>query len=349
MTAFLQLKQLTKTFGQQQVVKNLDLQVDEGEMITLLGPSGCGKTTVLRLIAGLEAPEGGEIWLKNCNITQLAPQHRDVGIVFQSYALFPHLNVAENVGFSLKMQGISPAEIQPKVAEALAMVELTGFESRRIDQLSGGQQQRVALARSLILKPSVLLFDEPLSNLDANLRRAMREKIRELQQQLNITAIYVTHDQAEAFAVSDRVVVMNQGEIVQQGKARELYERPNSRFIANFMGEASWFKAIKKGEKVQVGETELTFSHLSSAADGEGWLGIRPEAVKISQNRADGLPAELISATYMGAYWEVWMKWQGENLRLHLGLDAYQESQKNSGYYLSFKLNGVFLLPDNST
>ena len=235
---FLVLKNVTKSFGKATVIDNLNLSIKKGTMVTLLGPSGCGKTTVLRLVAGLENPTSGQIFIDGEDVTHNSIQQRDICIVFQSYALFPHMSIGDNVGYGLKMQGVPKAEREQRIKEALELVDLAGFEDRYVDQISGGQQQRVALARALILKPKVLLFDEPLSNLDANLRRSMREKIRELQQRLNITSLYVTHDQSEAFAVSDQVIVMDKGVIRQQDTAKNLYLQPNSLFLANFMGES---------------------------------------------------------------------------------------------------------------
>ena len=199
---FLVLKNITKAFGKAVVIDNLDLTIKRGTMVTLLGPSGCGKTTVLRLVAGLENPTSGQIFIDGEDVTKSSIQNRDICIVFQSYALFPHMSIGDNVGYGLKMQGIGKEEHAKRVKEALELVDLAGFEDRFVDQISGGQQQRVALARALVLKPKVLLFDEPLSNLDANLRRSMREKIRELQQRLGITSLYVTRYQTEACAVS---------------------------------------------------------------------------------------------------------------------------------------------------
>ena len=281
MQGYLRLENIHKSFGNTEVIKGFNLHLKQGSITTLLGPSGCGKTTILRLIAGLDLPTSGQIFLEDRDITQAAPQDRDIGIVFQSYALFPHLTVAENVSYSLKMQGFGKEEREVRVAEALALVELSGLEARMIDQLSGGQQQRVALARSLILKPKVLLFDEPLSNLDANLRRVMRENIRHLQQKLNITALYVTHDQAEAFAVSDEVIVMNKGEIVQQGSPQVLYRQPQNAFMAKFMGEVNLLPAEKQGNQLKIGECLLVVDEAQfPQADGLYTLGIRPEAVK---------------------------------------------------------------------
>lgn len=342
---FLVLKNVRKAFGENVVVDNLTLHITRGSMVTLLGPSGCGKTTVLRLIAGLESPDQGQILLAGEDITRQSVQQRDIGIVFQSYALFPHLSIGENIGYGLKMQGVSKTERRLRVEEVLDLVELNGFENRFVDQLSGGQQQRVALARALILKPKVLLFDEPLSNLDANLRRAMREKIRELQQRLNITAVYVTHDQTEAFAVSDQVVVMNKGKISQQGSAKQLYRQPNSRFIADFMGESSLFSAQRNGNVVQVGNFHFPFEHAEqfNVPNGACWLGIRPEAVTLRSVGEAELKCEITQAVYMGAYWELGLEWQGKPLRATLSPADYSEGASSA--YLHFNHSGLFLLP----
>ncbi|KPU02376.1 ferric transporter ATP-binding subunit, partial [Enterobacter cloacae subsp. cloacae] len=249
---FVELRNVTKRFGANTVIENINLAIPQGQMVTLLGPSGCGKTTVLRLVAGLEKPTEGQIYIDGEDVTHRSIQQRDICMVFQSYALFPHMSLGENVGYGLKMLGVSRPEIKSRVKEALAMVDLEGFEDRYVDQISGGQQQRVALARALILKPKVLLFDEPLSNLDANLRRSMRDKIRELQKQFNITSLYVTHDQSEAFAVSDTVLVMNKGNIMQIGSPQDLYRQPASRFMASFMGDANLFPARFSEDIVEI-------------------------------------------------------------------------------------------------
>lgn len=261
---FLVLKNVTKAFGKAVVIDNLDLSIKRGTMVTLLGPSGCGKTTVLRLVAGLESPTSGQIFIDGEDVTKSSIQNRDICIVFQSYALFPHMSIGDNVGYGLKMQGVSKEERAKRVKEALELVDLAGFEDRYVDQISGGQQQRVALARALVLKPKVLLFDEPLSNLDANLRRSMREKIRELQQRLGITSLYVTHDQTEAFAVSDEVIVMHKGKIMQKAPAKELYLRPNSLFLANFMGESSIFQGTLQQDQVTVNGYQFKLNNAAS-------------------------------------------------------------------------------------
>lgn len=238
--AELQIKGVRKRYGDVEVLKSIDLAVKNGEFISLLGPSGCGKTTTLRCIAGFEYPTEGNILFDRTDLTHVAPEKRDVGMVFQSYALFPHLTVYENLSFGLEMRDIPAAERDTRIGEVLKMVQLIGYEKRFPRELSGGQQQRVALARALVIEPSVLLLDEPLANLDASLRDDMRFFIRDLQQRVGITAIYVTHDQSEAIVMSDRIVVMFDGEIAQLGSPREIHDRPSSKRVAEFVGRSNF-------------------------------------------------------------------------------------------------------------
>jgi len=234
-----EFRNVVKRYGTTTAVIGVSFTVETGTLVTLLGPSGCGKTTTLRMIAGLELASEGRILIAGRDVTSLSATERDVSMVFQSYALFPHMSVLENVCYGLRRSGLSKEAANDGAREGLAQVGLAGYEARQPSELSGGQQQRVAVARALVLKPSVLLFDEPLSNLDARLRRQMREEIRELQQRLGLTVVYVTHDQQEAMAVSDRIIVMNAGRIEQQGTPRDLYERPATPFLARFMGESN--------------------------------------------------------------------------------------------------------------
>lgn len=341
---FLVLKNITKSFGKSVVIDNLDLTIKRGTMVTLLGPSGCGKTTVLRLVAGLENPTSGQIFIDGEDVTKSSIQNRDICIVFQSYALFPHMSIGDNVGYGLRMQGVSAEERKQRIKEALELVDLAGFEDRFVDQISGGQQQRVALARALVLKPKVLLFDEPLSNLDANLRRSMREKIRELQQRLGITSLYVTHDQTEAFAVSDEVIVMNKGKIMQKAPAKELYLRPNSLFLANFMGESSIFAGSVSGNQVSVNGYQFTLPNAAefSLADGECLIGIRPEAISLSAQGEESQRCQIKSAVYMGNHWEIVAEWGGQDLLINSKPENFDENAKQA--YISFAEHGVFLL-----
>lgn len=341
---FLVLKNVTKVFGKAVVIDNLDLSIKRGTMVTLLGPSGCGKTTVLRLVAGLESPTSGQIFIDGEDVTKSSIQNRDICIVFQSYALFPHMSIGDNVGYGLKMQGVSKEERAKRVKEALELVDLAGFEDRYVDQISGGQQQRVALARALVLKPKVLLFDEPLSNLDANLRRSMREKIRELQQRLGITSLYVTHDQTEAFAVSDEVIVMHKGKIMQKVPAKELYLRPNSLFLANFMGESSIFQGTLQQDQVTVNGYQFKLNNAAQfgLTDGACLVGIRPEAISFKETGEAAQRCSIKSAVYMGNHWEIVANWGGQDLLVNTNPEQFNPELKEA--YVHLAEHGVFLL-----
>jgi ABC-type Fe3+/spermidine/putrescine transport system ATPase subunit len=251
--SFLEIEHIRKSFGDHVVLDGIDAAVNEGETLVLLGPSGSGKTTLLRVLAGFETPDAGTVRVAGEDVTGLAPARRNFGMVFQHYALFPHLEVAENVAFGLAARGASAAERDSRVAEVLALVELEGFEDRAVHEISGGQQQRVALARALAPNPRVLLLDEPLSNLDPALRERTRRQLRSVLRSLGITAVWVTHEQQEAFDVSDRIALLDGGRLQQLGTADELYFRPSSRFVADFVGQASWLP----GRSVTGGEVEL--------------------------------------------------------------------------------------------
>lgn len=343
---FVVLKNVCKRFGDKTVIGNLDLEIKKGSLVTLLGPSGCGKTTVLRLVAGLEKPTSGQIFIDGEDVTNTSIQHRDICMVFQSYALFPHMSLHDNVAYGLKMLGLSKDEVNARVEEALKLVDLEGFGERYVDQISGGQQQRVALARALVLKPKVLLFDEPLSNLDANLRRNMRETIRELQQRFNITSLYVTHDQSEAFAVSDTVIVMKDGDIMQQGSPTELYKHPASMFMANFMGEANMFEGSFDGEFIDIHGYRLSADPdaVNGFMPGDYQLGVRPEAIQLSRSGEACQQCEIVSVAYMGAMYEVMVKWGEKELLLQLNATDFDKSYSDH-MYLTFNPSGIFLLP----
>lgn len=301
------LKNIAKHFGKVKVLDELDITFKAGKLTTLLGPSGCGKTTLLRLVSGLEAPTAGEILFGDDNVTKLSATHRDVGMVFQSYALFPHMSVEKNVAYGLNIIKCDQKTIGEMVNNALATVNLEGYQKRYPDELSGGQQQRVAVARALVLKPKVLLFDEPLSNIDSKLRRSMRDDIRKLQQQTGITSIYVTHDQAEALSVSDEVVVMREGVIEQHGPPRDLYRRPKSAFVANFIGESNIIDAtlVKHGDTftIQLGEATIELP-APNAVNREGAikLSLRPEMFMLKKegNPATEVAGSIIQSAYMG-------------------------------------------------
>ncbi len=287
-------------------VHDVALDIAPGSFVTLLGPSGCGKTTTLRMIAGFESPDEGEIYLGDEPINELTPNKRDTAMVFQSYALFPHYNVFDNVAYGLKLRKVPKNEIQERVTKILALVELSGMEQRMTNQLSGGQQQRVALARALVVEPGVLLFDEPLSNLDAKLRVQMRTEIRRIQQALGITAIYVTHDQSEAMAISDQIILMKSGVIAQMGSPTEIYYRPNSEFVADFIGECNFLHgtvAESGGGKtlVSLPAGKVPVATENSRKSGESCeIVLRPEAVQIADQGQ--LPCRVELSCFMGSY-----------------------------------------------
>jgi len=305
-----EFKNISKRYGTDSsaplVVKGISFEVKKGTLTTILGPSGCGKTTVLRMIAGLESPTSGQIMVAGKDVTTLGPADRNVSMMFQSYALFPHMNVVENVMYGLKMSGVAKDAARARASEALKNVGLVAYDERLPSELSGGQQQRVALARSLVLEPAVLLFDEPLSNLDARLRREMREEIRSLQQRLSLTVAYVTHDQSEALAVSDQIIVMNDGGIAQRGTPQDMYERPASEFVAGFMGEAMLFPGLAGQDgRVQLGP--LRIEPKQRVAAGAVKVAVRPEAWQIHRhNGADkvGVAAKLLKSAYLGSFFE---------------------------------------------
>jgi iron(III) transport system ATP-binding protein len=286
-------------------VKGISFTVEKGTLTTILGPSGCGKTTTLRMIAGLESPSSGQIIIAGKDVTTLGPAQRNVSLVFQSYALFPHMNVIENVAYGLTVSSMPKAQAHERARATLQSVGLVGFDTRLPSELSGGQQQRVAVARALVLEPAVLLFDEPLSNLDARLRRSMREEIRSLQQKLNLTVAYVTHDQSEALAVSDQIIVMDHGVIAQMGTPQQLYEQPTSEFVAGFMGEAMLFDgAVLESGEVQLGS--LRFTPRQAMTAGKVKVAVRPDAWSFQSDAAEGsqLTATVSKRAYLGNVFE---------------------------------------------
>lgn len=297
---------VTKAYGDVVAVRGLSFTVEPGALVTLLGPSGCGKTTTLRLIAGLEMATDGRILIGETDVSKLPATQRDVSMVFQSYALFPHMTVLENVAYGLVVSGQPKASAHQTAEEGLAQVGLKDFGARLPSELSGGQQQRVAVARALVLEPEVLLFDEPLSNLDAKLRRRVREEIRELQQSLGLTTVYVTHDQEEALAVSDRIIVMRDAEIAQEGSPRDLYEVPADRFVADFIGDANLVKgeieSVADGYAVvRLGNAKLRLPH-RNLPPGPANLAIRPESIQLAVIPAeDGISGTVTKAIYLGS------------------------------------------------
>jgi iron(III) transport system ATP-binding protein len=308
--------------GEIAAVHDVSLDVAPGELMTLLGPSGCGKTTTLRMIAGFQEPSAGEIWIGERDVTGTEANQRNIGFVFQNYALFPHLSVFENVAYGLKVQRMDSAEVRRAVTEVLALVGLASYERQMPHQLSGGEQQRVALARAIVIKPRVLLFDEPLSNLDAKLRTSMRGEIRDLQRRLGITAVYVTHDQEEAMAISDRIAVMNKGVIEQIGTAEELYRRPASVFVARFIGRSNLIEAVVTATSLD--RVELAIAGQPHAIQGAGanvkpgqtvLANVRPEAIAISPP-AGGLAGKVVTRTYLGEKMEYDVEVAGQRVQI---------------------------------
>lgn len=341
-----ELQQVTKRYGDASsalVVHGIDLKIPKGTLTTLLGPSGCGKTTTLRMMAGLEVPTSGKIFIDGRDVTALGPSQRDVSMVFQSYALFPHMNVMDNVAYGLLVQGVDKRLAHERAKATLALVGLSGFEARWPGEMSGGQQQRVAVARSLILEPSVMLFDEPLSNLDAALRRSMREDIRALQQRLALTVAYVTHDQSEAMAVSDQIVVMDRGRIAQQGSPRELYEAPANAFVADFMGEAMILDA-EVGADARAHLGLLSAPVRQTIEPGRVKVAVRPQAWQVCDSGATGLAGEVQHSAYLGAVLEL-------RVRTELGDIFVVSSQVNAPWGVGTQVvlqwgdQGVSVLP----
>jgi putative spermidine/putrescine transport system ATP-binding protein len=309
--ARLQLTGLTKMYGDFRAVSDVNLDIGQGELMVLLGPSGCGKTTTLRMIAGFVAPTAGEIRLGSNDITRQPPWKRNTGLVFQSYALFPHLSVADNVAFGLRMRKLSPSEIATKLTEALRLVRLEGLANRLPRELSGGQQQRVALARALVIEPDILLLDEPLSNLDAKLRHEVRVEIRELQKKLGLTTVMVTHDQEEALTMADRLVVMSNGRVQQVGSQRDLYENPANTFVAGFVGRTNFLRGRVEGGVFR-SESGLGIICGQGAAAHGRTLAIRPERLSLATAPVDGadncFPGIVEFASYLGGVLEYYVR-----------------------------------------
>jgi iron(III) transport system ATP-binding protein len=353
----LRLVNLSKRFGKTVAVQDLNLEIQDGEIMTLLGPSGCGKTTTLRCIAGLLRPDEGEIYLGEKRVTDRPPEGRGVGLVFQNYALWPHMTVYENLAFGLQLRKVSKEETRKRIGEALAMVRLSGFEERYPRQLSGGQQQRVALARALVIEPSLLLLDEPLSNLDAQLREEMRFEIRELQKKLGITSVYVTHDQAEALVLSDRIAILHEGRLIQVGSPEDIYNRPGNRFVAGFIGLTSFVEgAIARFDDVRGHVIVKTQDNLEIRARASGLnpdqkvtLAIRPEHIEICEDEAvphspeiNLLEGKVMRGAYLGDIIDYRIRVADWVLRAHTGTDRVLNPDKR--VWIAFSPDRVTLI-----
>ena len=345
------LENVTKIFRQPdtgkdfKAVDNVNLEVQPGEMVTLLGPSGCGKTTTLRMISGFEYPTSGSIFIGDADVARLPPNKRGLSMVFQSYALFPHMNIWENIAYGLRVAKLPRDEIISRTNAVITMMQLNGMERRFPNQISGGQQQRVALARAVVIEPKVLLFDEPLSNLDAKLRETMRDELRDMQKRLGITSLYVTHDQSEAMAISDRIVIMNGGHLIQMGTPEEIYKYPNCRFVANFIGKANFLpcsvSSVSGGvTEVRVGERRMCLSDPGPVLFAPGQdctLCFRPESVRMSRS-GDGLPGTVTRRTYFGSR----VEYEAETAGITVTIEGY-----NIAGYEDFNVGDkVMLSPD---
>ena len=341
---------VTKKFNETIAVDNISCSFEPGTLTTILGPSGCGKTTSLRLIAGLERATQGSIFIDDEDVTLLPATDRDVSMVFQSYALFPHMSVVENVSYGLKMINVPKEEYIQKSFETLKLVGLENYEKRMPSELSGGQQQRVAVARAIVLKPKVLLFDEPLSNLDAKLRRQVREDIRELQQELGVTTIYVTHDQEEALAISDKVIVMNNAVIAQQGKPKDLYNNPKTTFVANFIGDANIVKAQietrnKNDYGINFGGIQMKISSNIDLKDSVS-IALRPETIEIIKEKTNNcMAAKIINASYVGSCYQYVVSSSVGELFI-VSNETVNHFKLNEEVFITFDESGITILED---
>ncbi|MGX1740246.1 ABC transporter ATP-binding protein [Bosea sp. NPDC055353] len=347
--ASVEFRNVSMRYGAVTAVDNINFTIEAGKLVTLLGPSGCGKTTTLRMIAGLEIASDGQILIGGKDVTKLSAADRDVSMVFQSYALFPHMSVLDNAAYGPTVKGLGKEQAKQMALEKLALVGLKGFENRYPSELSGGQQQRVAVARALVLEPQVLLFDEPLSNLDAKLRRRVREEIRELQQDLNLTVAYVTHDQEEALAVSDRIIVMSNARIAQEGAPRDLYEQPSNAFVADFIGDANLIDVTVKAVTDDRADVAIGSATVNLPARGIGAgpakVAIRPEALLLGEPGLGGsLPGAVRKCAYLGNHLDIMVETEvGELFVVQYG--GREMLAPGTAVSVSFAQSGVTLIP----
>ena len=330
-------RSLTKSYNGVEVVKGIDFWVKKNQFLTILGPSGCGKTTTLRMLAGFERPTSGQIFFENNEITDLPPYKRQINTVFQKYALFPHMNIYENIAFGLRINKVSEKEVQKKVAKMLELVNLNGFETRKVNSLSGGQQQRIAIARALVNEPKVLLLDEPLGALDLKLRKDMQIELKNMQEELGMTFIYVTHDQEEALTMSDKIIIMNQGEIQQIGSPIDIYNEPENAFVADFIGESNIMEGIMhRDELVSFADREFKCVDTGFNQNEPVDVVIRPEDIKVV-SEADGRIKGIVKAVvFKGVHYEMIIKEAQREWMVH----STQMSEEGSAV-------GLMILPDD--
>lgn len=360
----IKIDNVNKKYGENTVVNNLNMEIKKGEFLTLLGPSGCGKTTTLRMIAGFETPTNGNIYVEGQEIQNTEPYDREVNTVFQNYALFPHMNIYDNVAFGLSIKRVKKEEIKKRVMEMLDLVQLIGYENRKPDQLSGGQKQRVAIARALINRPKVLLLDEPLGALDLKLRKQMQFELKRLQRKLGITFIYVTHDQEEALTMSDRIAIMYGGNLEQIGTPREIYERPVSKFVADFIGESNIFYGVTSVNESNTASIKVENGEVSVISDNLKeneiiYVLVRPEDIKIANNQVEGFTVEGIikEHVYIGNVsktiislpegMEIKMNTSTKNNLLEVGSKVYVYWEKEDAVVIKSPSQDIFQGIDN--
>ncbi len=344
------IKNLTKSFGSSQVLKEFNEVFRDGEFVTLLGPSGCGKTTMLRMIAGFEIPTTGEIWIDDKLVsggkTFLPPEKRDIGMVFQSYAVWPHMNVFDNVAYPLQIKHVKREEIRTRVDKILETVHLSRYADRLPNQLSGGQQQRIALARALVAEPNLLLLDEPLSNLDAKLRESMRFEIKDITKSLGISVVYVTHDQTEAMAMSDRIFLINNGIVQQSGTPDEIYNHPANQFVADFLGKVDFFKGVAENGTIHLSEWEADLQYPKMEQSGNIEVAIRPENIRISKE-SDGIMGKLEKLYYLGDETDCRVR-VGKAL-VRVITDGFSHREFREGDTVSLDIREFIVFPDDGS
>jgi len=351
MSIDVKIKNVTKKYGDFKAVNNVSIDIKQGELFTLLGPSGCGKTTLLRMIAGFNSVDGGEIYFGDKLINDEPAYLRDIGMVFQNYAIFPHMTIFENVAYGLKSRKIQKAEIERRVTETLDIVQISHLRDRMPSDMSGGQQQRVALARAIVIEPKILLMDEPLSNLDAKLRVQMRTMIKKLQNRLGITTVYVTHDQEEALAISDRIAIMKDGEISQMDKPEIVYKKPSDSFVANFIG-TSIFLEGKAHENSEFSIDKYKFKlNTNKESVGDVLISVRPEQFILTNETDNSLKGEIVISTFLGDYWYYEIETDfGQVIEVHEYTKDYEESRKlGSTVQITFDLDKINIFGKDGT